>query len=70
MIYLLNKKSQLITVKYNIIVCLSEFYFKQIPFTAFLGVGHLGLENIDMFPLEGTSPPSSCRGTRFILVLK
>ena len=29
-IYLLNKRSQLITVKYDIIVCLSELYFRQI----------------------------------------
>jgi hypothetical protein len=26
-------------------------------------VGHPGLENIDKFPLKGTSPPSSCRET-------
>jgi len=36
----------------------------------FLGMGRPGLENIDKFPLEGTSPPSSGRGTRLILVLK
>jgi len=29
----------------------------------FLGVGHPGLENIDKFSLEGTSPPPSCCGT-------
>jgi len=29
-IYLLNKRSQLIAVKYDIIVCLSELYFRQI----------------------------------------
>jgi len=26
-------------------------------------VGHPGLENIDKFSLEGTSPPPSCCGT-------
>ena len=68
-IYLLNKRSQLITVKY-VIVCLSDISDKYLPLTTFLGVGHPGLENIDKFPLEGTSPPSSCRGTQLILVLK
>jgi hypothetical protein len=43
---------------------------KYLPLTIFLGVGRPGLENIDKFPLEGTSPPSSCRGTWLILVLK
>jgi len=36
----------------------------------FLGVGCPKLENIDKFPLEGTSPPSLYRGTWLILVLK
>ena len=31
-IYFLNKRSQLITVKYDIIMCLSELYFRQISF--------------------------------------
>jgi hypothetical protein len=36
----------------------------------FLGVDHPGLENIDKFPLESTSPLSSCPGTQLILILK
>jgi hypothetical protein len=42
----------------------------DISLTTFLGVGRPVLENIDKFPLEGTSPPSSYRGTRLILVLR
>jgi len=30
---------------------------KYLPLTIFLGVGRPGLENIDKFPLEGTSSP-------------
>jgi hypothetical protein len=31
---------------------------KYLPLTTFLGVGHPGLENINKFPLESTSPDS------------
>jgi hypothetical protein len=43
---------------------------KYLPLTIFLDMGHLGLENTDKFPLESTSPPSSCRGMQLILILK
>jgi len=50
--------------------CLNSISDKYLPLMAFLGVGRPILENIDKFPLEGTSLPSSCRGTRLILVLR
>jgi hypothetical protein len=37
--------------------CLNFISDKYLPLTAFLGVGRPGLENIDKFPLECTSPP-------------
>jgi hypothetical protein len=43
---------------------------KYLPLIIFLDVGHLGLENTDKFPLEGTSPPSSCHRMQLILVLR
>ena len=45
-------------------MCLSKFYFRQISFPdSILDAGHSELENIDKFPLEGTSPPSPCLET-------
>ena len=44
--------------------CLNSISDKYLPLTTFLGVGCPGLENINKFALEDTSPPSKCSQTR------